>query len=80
MIYINTPNKIKTFLLGFFCLIITGCGGSYVTPGGSVELSSLSEVEINELLSRQPAARFPVNLAIARIQASGYQSYGQESY
>ena len=80
MIYINTPNKIKFFLLGFFCLIITGCGGSYVTPGGSVELSSLSEVEINELLSRQPAARFPVNLAIARIQASGYQSYGQESY
>ncbi|WP_333609575.1 hypothetical protein [Arsukibacterium sp.] len=49
-------------------LIISGCA-SYTTPGGSVQLSQLADADINELMAKQPAATFPANLAVARIQA-----------
>lgn len=54
-------------------LILSGCA-SYTTPGGSVQLSSLSDSSINELMLKQPAASFPANISVVRIQAPGYQS------
>lgn len=68
-----------------YCLFIVlsalmmGCA-SYTTPGGSVQLSHLAEMDINDLMQKEPAARFPANISVARVQAPGYQSYKVNSY
>ncbi|WP_444894213.1 hypothetical protein ACJJIE_07915 [Microbulbifer sp. TRSA001] len=56
-----------------------GCA-SYTTPGGSVHLSELTDADINELMSKEPATPFPANISVARVQASGYQSYRLNSF
>ena len=60
-------------------LILSGCA-SYTTPGGGVQLSELAETDINKLMSKEPAATFPANIAVARVQAPGYQSYKVSSF
>ncbi len=60
-------------------LFATGCA-SYTTPGGGVHLSELAESDINELMSKQPAATFPANISIARVQAPGYKTYHTNSF
>ncbi|MCU7842224.1 MAG: hypothetical protein KZQ93_00130 [Candidatus Thiodiazotropha sp. (ex Monitilora ramsayi)] len=59
--------------------VLSGCA-SYTTPGGSVQLSKLSDSSINEMMSKEPAAEFPANISVARIQAPGYQSYKVSSF
>ena len=71
--------KLRLILLTSFMIIFTGCA-SYTTPGGSVQLSSLSDSSINELMSKKPAASFPANISIVRVQASGYQSHKISSF
>ncbi|MGI2170240.1 hypothetical protein ACROAE_08585 [Shewanella sp. MF05960] len=72
--------SIKTITLSMILiLILSGCA-SYTTPGGSVQFSELSDTNINELMSKEPAAVFPANIAVARIQAPGYQSYALNSF
>ena len=56
-----------------------GCA-SYTTPGGGVRLNELADSDINELMSKQPAALFPANISVARVQAPGYQSYKVRSF
>ena len=60
-------------------LILTSCA-SYTTPGGSVQLSQLSDLSINELMSKEAAASFPANISVARIQASNFSSYRLASF
>lgn len=69
---------VKLAMLGAL-LILGGCA-SYTTPGGSVQLSSLAESDINLLMSKEPAAVFPANISVARIQAPGYLSYRVSSF
>lgn len=69
---------LKILILG--ALIALGGCASYTTPGGSVQFSELVDADINILMSKQPAAEFPANIAIARIQAPGYQSYKVSSF
>ena len=73
----------KKILTGLVVAIffLGGCT-SYVTPGGGVSLSTLTEADtdIQEVMSRKPASPFPVRLAIVRIQQSGYYSYRNQSY
>ena len=59
--------------------IVSGCA-TYTTPGGNVELNLLADEDINSLMSKQPAANFPANLAVARIQSTGYSNYQLSSY
>lgn len=66
-------------LVTLITLLVSGCA-SYVTPGGGVELTALAEGDINELMMKQPAAKFPAHLAVARVQAPDYQSHRNESY
>ncbi|WP_026160682.1 hypothetical protein [Teredinibacter turnerae] len=61
-------------------LALVGCAASYTTPGGSVQISQIADADIGDLMSKEPAAKFPANIAIARIQAPGYQSYKVSSY
>lgn len=70
----------KCFVLSLLMLgALAGCA-SYTTPGGSAPLSELADNDINDMMSKQPAANFPANIAIARIQATGYQNYKQASF
>ncbi|GGP94505.1 hypothetical protein [Shewanella ulleungensis] len=70
--------SIKIIMLGII-VILSGCA-SYTTPGGGVQFSELSDTNIHELMSKEPAAVFPANIAVARIQAPAYQSYALSSF
>lgn len=67
------------FVMICLLAVLGGCA-SYTTPGGSVELSALADDSINELMSKKPAALFPANIAVARVQAPKYQSYRIDSF
>jgi hypothetical protein len=60
-------------------LMLSGCA-SYTTPGGGVQLSNLADIDINELMTNEPAANFPANISVARVQAPGYQAYKVSSF
>lgn len=72
--------KTITLTILVFILFLGGCASHYTTPGGSVQLSQLAENDINELMSKEPAASFPANISIARVQAPGYKSYKVGSF
>jgi len=70
----------------FSCILIAlvsllGCS-TYVTPGAGAKLADLSQTswDIEKALTRKPAAAFPARLAVVRVQASGYRSYGNQGY
>ena len=65
-------------------LFLSGCS-SYVTPGAGVNLgrlanAGLTDDDIRKVLEVKPVSPFPVHIAVVRIQASGYYSYGNCSY
>lgn len=60
-------------------MMLSGCA-SYTTPGGGVQISNLVDEDIGELMSKEPAAVFPANISVARVQAPGYQSYRLGSF
>ena len=76
---------------------IFGCRSQYVVPGPAADMAAfgvMTEQErtaatdwhIRGALSRQPLAAFPTNLAVVRVQGSGFRSqacgraYGQGAY
>ena len=65
--------------LTFFTLL-GGCASSYVTPGRSVNLMSIQDLEIKDIYKTKPTAKFPAYIAFTRIQESGYSSYSSDSY
>ena len=68
----------RLVLLGLI-LIVSGCA-SYTTPGAGVQLSSLSDSDINALMAKEPAATFPANISVARVQAPNYKTYTIDSF
>lgn len=70
----------NSVFLTILVLGLSGCAANYTTPGGSVPLADLAETDINDLLTKQPAARFPANIAVARVQAPEYASHRNSSY
>ena len=61
-------------------LLLAGCASTYTTPGAGVQISTLAEADIAELMAREPVAEFPVNIAVVRVQAPGYYSHRSESH
>ena len=59
-------------------VLLAGCA-SYVTPGGPANLQDIDRPDIAEAAARRPSPNFPARLAIARVQASGYQSHSQQA-
>lgn len=51
----------------------TGCI-AYRTPGGGVRMELVAKGDIAARFNRKPAAHFPVHIAVARVQAPGYES------
>jgi hypothetical protein len=66
-------------LLASLVLGLGGCA-SYVTPGGGASIPAITDADIGEALARRPAAEFPVQLIVARIQAPGYVSHSNRGY
>ncbi|MGQ0835261.1 MAG: hypothetical protein ACT4O5_10130 [Gammaproteobacteria bacterium] len=65
----------------FALLVAALCGcATYTTPGGAASIPAITEAGIAEALARRPAASFPARLIMARVQASGYQSYSNQGY
>ena len=58
---------------------VYGCA-HYRTPGGGVSIPAITDSTVAEALSREPAARFPANIVVARVQASGYESASGRGY
>ena len=80
-------------LLVLTATLVTGCatGGSYAAPGPAADMARfgaataeeqarLSDFDIQQIRQRQPLARFPVSLAVARVQGANYQSYSARGY
>ena len=67
-----------------------GCGASYATPGGAAPMEALgvtpdarrglTSSTIQSALDKQPLARFPTGIAVARVQAPGYRSMTSEGW
>lgn len=60
-------------------LCVASCA-TYQTPGAGVSLAGITDTDIAEAFSREPAAQFPARLALVRVQASGYASASNSSY
>ena len=58
--------------LTFLCLAGTGCATNYVTPASGVSLAEIADDDLRAYYERQPASPFPANIAIVRVQDSGY--------
>ena len=71
--------NIVRIILFSYALILTGCA-SYTTPGGGVKLNALADSDIDELMQKKPAANFPANISVARVQAPNYKTYTMDSF
>jgi hypothetical protein len=62
-------------------LLLTACNGSYETPGAAADLGAITgSAAVRDAYAAKPAARFPANVAIVRVQASGYRCFDCKSY
>ena len=62
-------------LLVIVTSLFSSCVSKYTTPGTDVKISALTDEDIAKILTNKPTSEFPVNIAIARIQSSGYTNY-----
>ena len=74
---------LATLLIG--SLLSSGCAQHYVTPGSGVSMlamtgNELVDGDIGRHFQTQPAAGFPANIAVIRIQDSGYRSHTYHGY
>lgn len=61
-----------------FAFALTSCQ-SYAAPGAAADLALFNDLRVDDDIEAafelQPAAEFPARIAIARVQAPGYESY-----
>lgn len=67
--------KTKTLIFSFLVLLLNSCATKYTTPGSDVKISALADEDVSKILTNKPSAEFPVNIAVARIQAPNYSNY-----
>lgn len=72
--YVCAAFLLTGFLLG------GGCAQHYVTPGGSVAMLEITDADLTSFYETQPAAAFPANIAVIRLQDSGYRSNSHHGY
>jgi len=73
------PRSLPLIILTLCLAVTQGCA-TYTTPAGGVNIPSLGDGDIAELMAVEPAAQFPARIAVARIQSSGYSSRTNDSY
>ena len=80
--------RILTILL--LCVLFAGCTTNYVTPSGGMSLAEITDSDLafatmtdrdlRQFYERQPVSPFPANIAIVRVQDSGYASHSYHGY
>ncbi len=63
------------YVLASLALALSGCA-HYTTPGGGAPLVAIDDDNIAGAFAREPAARFPAHIIVARIQEPGYADFG----
>lgn len=68
---------------------LSGCVSRYTTPGAPAdfralgitaqEADAITDDSIAERLNRRPAASFPANIAVVRVQDGGYRTYSMST-
>lgn len=67
-------------LLTILCFAVTGCATNYVTPASGVSLAEIADDDLRTYYERRPASPFPANIAIVRVQDSGYVTKSARGY
>lgn len=70
----------KRFAAAALCALLLSACSTYTTPGAGVALGAITEGDIAEAMSRQPAVTFPARLAVVRVGGAGYTSYSNSSF
>jgi hypothetical protein len=60
--------------LVFIAAVLFSSCATYVTPGRQANMASFTDPKVKKAFEAKPAIRFPANLAIVRVQDSGYRS------
>jgi len=63
-----------------FAFFGAGCATNYRTPAAGVSLAAIDDTDIRELYAIAPAALFPANIALLRVQDSGYYTKTNRGY
>jgi len=71
--------RVSALFIVIIAIELAGCA-SYMTPGGAISIPEITEGDISEALAREPAASFPAQLIVARVQAAGYVSYSNRGH
>ena len=58
-------------------LLLCSCS-TYITPGRQADLSTFTDPKVKKAYTAKPALQFPANIALVRVQASGYRSESVE--
>ncbi len=61
-------------VLSLFTAIFYASCSSYVTPGRQADLSTFTDPRVKKAFVARPAIKFPANIAVVRVQESGYRS------
>lgn len=69
----------RLLLLLFVPVLLCSCA-SYVTPGRQADLSTFTDPKVKKAFVAKPAIHFPANLAVVRVQGSGYRSESVNGY
>ena len=62
------------------CFVITGCATHYTTPSAGVSYADIADEDLRAYYEREPASPFPANIAIVRVQDSGYMTRTARGY
>jgi len=73
-------NKLFLWMMLVVSISVTQGCATYTTPSAGVNISSLTDDDIAELMKIEPASEFPARIAVARVQASGYTSRTNSGY
>jgi len=77
--------QLAIVVLTVLSVAVTGCATNYVTPASGVSLAEIADDDLRSYYERGPSSPFPANIAIVRIQDSGYvtrtvRGYGHGRY
>jgi hypothetical protein len=56
-------------------VLLSGCASKYIPPTGRADFSAFTHSRINEGFAAAPTAKFPVGMAMVRVQESDYSSF-----
>ncbi len=72
--------KLRSFVPSLCSALFLSSCASYVTPGREADLSTFTDPRVKKAFVARPAIQFPANLAVVRIQESGYRSESAQGY